>query len=65
MTEKDHHFDAAVGLVPGAFVRHKTESDWGIGQIQSAEPGRLTVNFEHMGKVVLMDSTLLVAAEPE
>ena len=43
-------------LVPGGFVRHPTSSDWGIGQIQSVIGTRVTVNFEHRGKVV-MDTT--------
>lgn len=41
------------GLVPGAFVRHPRCPDWGIGQVQSAVGTRVTVNFEHQGKVVL------------
>ncbi|WP_119422836.1 DUF3553 domain-containing protein [Desertibaculum subflavum] len=40
----------APGLVPGALVRHPREPDWGIGQVQSAIDGRVTVNFEQVGK---------------
>ena len=40
-------------LVPGSFVRNPTADDWGLGQIQSAIGHRITVNFEHRGKVVL------------
>lgn len=40
-------------LEPGMFVRHPSEPDWGLGQVQSNIGGRLTVNFEHRGKVVI------------
>lgn len=40
-------------LVPGLRVRHPTEQDWGIGQIQSVIGNRVTVNFEHAGKVLI------------
>lgn len=41
-------------LVPGAWVRHEERPDWGLGQVQSAVGGRVTVNFEHAGKVLLL-----------
>ena len=40
-------------LVPGVFVRHPAEPDWGIGQVQSAIGNRVTVNFENAGKRVI------------
>jgi hypothetical protein len=40
-------------LEVGAIVRHRIETDWGLGQIQSIIGPRITVNFEHRGKVVL------------
>ncbi|GIL41377.1 DUF3553 domain-containing protein [Roseiterribacter gracilis] len=40
-------------LVPGARVRHPTETDWGVGQVQSVIGPRATVNFPHAGKVVI------------
>lgn len=40
-------------LVPGVFVCHPDHPEWGSGQIQSAVGSRITVNFEHRGKVVL------------
>jgi len=43
-------------LVPGSFVRNPAAEDWGLGQIQSVIGHRITVNFEHQGKVV-MDTT--------
>lgn len=40
-------------LVPGAFVRHPAQPDWGLGQVQSVVGPRVTVNFEHAGKVLI------------
>ena len=40
-------------LEPGMLVRHPTQPDWGLGQVQSNIGGRVTVNFEHAGKVVI------------
>lgn len=40
-------------IVPGALVRLATQPDWGLGQVQSVIGDRVTVNFEHQGKVVL------------
>ena len=40
-------------LVPGQLVRHPRMPEWGTGQVQSNIGGRVTVNFEHQGKVVI------------
>lgn len=40
-------------LEPGMLVRHPNRPDWGLGQVQSNINGRVTVNFEHAGKVVI------------
>lgn len=40
-------------LEPGMYVRHPSQPDWGLGQVQSNIGGRVTVNFEHAGKVVI------------
>jgi hypothetical protein len=37
-------------IVPGALVRHPTQPDWGLGQVQSVDGSRITVNFENAGK---------------
>ena len=37
-------------------VRHPAMPDWGLGQVQSNINGRVTVNFEHAGKVVIETS---------
>ncbi len=42
-----------VYLVPGAFVRHPTQADWGLGQVQSVIGNRVTVNFENAGKLLI------------
>lgn len=39
---------------PGMLVRHPDQPDWGLGQVQSNTAGRLTVNFENAGKVVVV-----------
>lgn len=40
-------------LEPGMMVRHPMQPDWGVGQVQSNIGSRITVNFEHAGKVVI------------
>jgi len=40
-------------LEPGMLVRHPGQPDWGLGQVQSNIGSRITVNFEHGGKVVI------------
>ncbi|MHA3977250.1 DUF3553 domain-containing protein [Halovulum sp. GXIMD14794] len=40
-------------LEPGMLVRHPARPDWGLGQVQSVIGYRITVNFEHAGKVVV------------
>ena len=51
---------------PGALVRHPTEPEWGLGQVQSNIGGRITVNFEHRGKVVIDANRveLILASDP-
>ncbi len=40
-------------LTPGTLVHHPGRPDWGEGQVQSAIGHRVTVDFEHRGKVVI------------
>ncbi len=40
-------------LEPGMLVRHPGQPDWGLGQVQSNIGNRITINFEHAGKVVI------------
>ena len=40
-------------FAPGALVRHPTQPEWGVGQVQSVIGNRVTVNFEHGGKQLI------------
>lgn len=40
-------------LEPGMLVQHPGQPDWGTGQVQSNIGGKITVNFQDMGKVVI------------
>ena len=42
-----------VRIEPGQRVRHPGRPDWGEGQVQSAIGDRVTVNFEHAGKILI------------
>jgi hypothetical protein len=42
------------GMEVGAIVRLASEPEWGLGQIQSIVGDRITVNFQHQGKMVLI-----------
>ena len=48
-------------LVPGAWVRHPEHPDWGLGQIQSIVGYRITVNFEHAGKLLINSTNVNLA----
>jgi hypothetical protein len=51
-------------LEPGMIVRHPDAPGWGLGQVQSRIGMRITVNFEHAGKVVIDGRTVaLVLAD--
>ena len=39
-----------VFVEPGALVRLPARPDWGLGQVQSVDGRRVTVNFEDAGK---------------
>lgn len=45
--------DLSAILEPGMFVRACDRPDWGLGQVQSNVGGKITVNFENEGKLVL------------
>ena len=40
-------------IEPGMRVRHPDRPDWGEGQVQSVIGDRITVNFEHAGKLLI------------
>lgn len=52
-------------LEPGMIVRHPTESDWGLGQVQSNIGGKITVNFRDMGKVVIDGAQVMLVLVSE
>ena len=57
-------FAMYVHLVPGAFVRHPSHPEWGLGQVQSVIGNRVTVNFENAGKLLIIaDAVTLVEVE--
>ena len=37
-------------LEPGVMVRHPQQPGWGLGQVQSVDGHRVTVNFDETGK---------------
>ena len=41
------------GIEPGMRVVHPQHPEWGVGQVQSVVGNRVTVNFEHAGKLLL------------
>lgn len=54
-----------IEFAPGDWVVHPTQKDWGIGQVQSVVGTRITVNFEHQGKVLIEAQQIsLEAAKP-
>jgi hypothetical protein len=40
-------------FVPGMWVVNPAHPEWGLGQVQSAVAHRVTVNFEHAGKLAI------------
>ncbi|MDM7932253.1 DUF3553 domain-containing protein [Tabrizicola sp.] len=50
-------------LEPGMLVRHPDQADWGLGQVQSVIGARVTVNFEHAGKVVIDSNRIALILE--
>ena len=46
---------------PGDKVTNPNNKDWGIGQVQSIINGKVTVNFENVGKKV--DNSNLINLE--
>lgn len=55
-----------MSLVPGTYVRNPAAPEWGIGQVQSVIGNRVTVNFEHAGKLLIQgDVVELEEIDPE
>ena len=52
-------------LAPGEWVRLSSAPEWGLGQVQSVVGARVTVNFEHAGKrLVMADQVVLESVSP-
>ena len=50
---------------PGAYVRLPAKPEWGLGKVQTAIGPRVTVMFEHAGKIVVdTDIVTLDRVEP-
>ena len=47
-------------LEPGDFVINPQCENWGLGQIQSIIPGKITVNFENTGKKVINSKIVIL-----
>lgn len=47
-------------LEPGMLVKNPTQPDWGLGQVQSNINGKVTVNFENAGKLVLQSERVFL-----
>lgn len=45
-------------LAPGDWVRHPDAPDWGLGQVQTVDGDRVTVNFENAGKRLINVSVI-------
>ncbi len=52
-------------LAPGMFVRHPDREDWGLGQVQSVDGDRVTVNFENAGKHLINAAVIRLTAVDE
>ncbi len=50
-------------LEPGTLVRNPAAPEWGLGQVQSNIDGRVTANFEHIGKVVIESKHVTLVPE--
>jgi hypothetical protein len=49
-------------LSPGVWVINPAQPEWGLGQVQSAVGDRVTVNFEHTGKMVINTAAVRLEA---
>ena len=49
-------------IEPGHRVLHPGQPDWGVGQVQSVVGDRVTVNFEHRGKVLINAAVVTLEA---
>ncbi len=57
--------DMQQGLAPGERVINPARPDWGLGQVQSVVGARVTVNFEHMGKMTINTAVVILETVAE
>ena len=50
----------SLNYVPGDFVINPNNKKWGTGQIQSIINGKVTVNFENVGKKVINNKLIVL-----
>lgn len=55
----------SLSFAPGDYVQHPTEQDWGLGQVQSVDGSRITVNFEHCGKQLINGAVIALVPVTE
>lgn len=55
--DREHPRNTPV-LAPGDLVRHPGCPDWGLGQVQSVDGDRVTINFENAGKQLILTSVV-------
>lgn len=51
-------------LEPGMLVRAPDRPEWGLGQVQSRIGSRVTVNFEHEGKLTIDATHVPLVPDP-
>jgi|TARA_B110000438_G_C15384437_1_gene466209 hypothetical protein len=45
---------------PGDFVINPENKGWGIGQVQSIIKNKVTINFENVGKMVIISDKIIL-----
>ena len=45
---------------PGDYVINPKNKNWGVGQVQSIINGKITVNFENVGKKVINSKKIVL-----
>ncbi|WP_428392557.1 DUF3553 domain-containing protein [Lichenicoccus sp.] len=58
------HAPLQTEFAPGQWVSHPQHPEWGAGQVQSVVGHRVTVNFEHRGKVLINAALVALDIQP-
>lgn len=51
-------------IEPGMRVCNPARPEWGVGQVQSVVGTRITVNFEHAGKLLINAAVVTLDIQP-